>query len=155
MNCAVFPQVLDDLRIEEGRRLEAYLDGEGVWTIGYGHTRGVRQGDTCTLAQADAWLMLDLQVAEADLDRKVPWWKSMPAPAQRALLNMCFNLGWPRLAGFHKMLTALEYGNFSAAADEAMNSKWSRQVGDGPGGKFDRAERIAGLFRGAATNVGA
>ena len=30
------------VRAYEGLRLEAYQDGAGIWTIGYGHTEGVR-----------------------------------------------------------------------------------------------------------------
>ena len=41
----------------ESCRLEAYDDGTGTWTIGWGHTAGVKPGDTCTQAQADAWLL--------------------------------------------------------------------------------------------------
>lgn len=36
--------------------LHAYLDQGGVPTIGWGHISGVHMGDTCTQAQADAWL---------------------------------------------------------------------------------------------------
>src|SRR5690348_2304409 len=49
---------------EEGLRLAAYRDQGGVWTIGYGHTYGVRAGDRCTRAQAVCWLLGDLQAAE-------------------------------------------------------------------------------------------
>ena len=44
----------------EGCRLTAYLCPAGVWTIGYGHTAGVTQGQTITQAQADAFLKADL-----------------------------------------------------------------------------------------------
>ncbi len=44
----------------EGCRLTAYLCPAGVWTIGYGHTAGVVQGQTITQAQADAFLKADL-----------------------------------------------------------------------------------------------
>lgn len=45
----------------EGCELAAYLDGGGVWTIGYGTTfypngTRVKEGDTCTQEQADYWL---------------------------------------------------------------------------------------------------
>lgn len=30
----------------EGLRLTAYQDSVGVWTIGYGHTKGVKKGQT-------------------------------------------------------------------------------------------------------------
>lgn len=32
----------------EGRRLVAYQCSAGVWTLGVGHTAGVKAGDTCT-----------------------------------------------------------------------------------------------------------
>ena len=48
----------------EGYRSEAYLCPAGGWTIGYGHTAGVKEGDTCTKEQADLFLQEDLQWAE-------------------------------------------------------------------------------------------
>lgn len=66
------------------------------WTIGYGHTKDVREGDTCTLAQADAWLMEDLEEAAAKVRATV----SAPVTAGEfdALTSMAFNLkgGVPR-----------------------------------------------------------
>ena len=59
---------------------------------------------------------------------------------QRALANMAFNLGMPTLQRFSRMLRALEAGEYEAAAREALDSRWARQVGA-------RAERIAELFR--------
>lgn len=43
----------------EGCRLNAYKDIGGVWTIGYGHTKGVKKGDTISQSQADAFLLED------------------------------------------------------------------------------------------------
>lgn len=40
----------------EGVRLKAYKDSVGTWTIGYGHTFGVKQGDSCSHFQAEKWL---------------------------------------------------------------------------------------------------
>lgn len=39
-----------------GPALRAYKDSAGVWTIGYGKTREVVPGMTCTESQADRWL---------------------------------------------------------------------------------------------------
>ena len=44
----------------EGCRLKAYKCPAGVLTIGYGHTAGVKEGDTITQAQADEYLRNDL-----------------------------------------------------------------------------------------------
>lgn len=48
----------------EGCRLTVYLCPAGVWTIGYGHTAGVTQGQTITQAQADSFLKSDLEKYE-------------------------------------------------------------------------------------------
>lgn len=44
----------------EGCRLKSYKCPAGVWTIGYGHTAGVKEGDTITQEQADEYLRNDL-----------------------------------------------------------------------------------------------
>ena len=48
----------------EGCRLTAYLCPAGVWTIGYGHTAGVKKGQVITQTQADAFLKSDLEKYE-------------------------------------------------------------------------------------------
>lgn len=48
----------------EGCRLKAYKCPAGVWTIGYGHTAGVKEGDTITQEQADDYLRNDLEKYE-------------------------------------------------------------------------------------------
>jgi GH24 family phage-related lysozyme (muramidase) len=53
----------------EGCRLAAYQDVGSVWTIGYGRTRGVHSGMTCTQAQAEAWLQQDVREAESAVNR--------------------------------------------------------------------------------------
>lgn len=44
----------------EGCRLNAYKCPAGVWTIGYGHTAGVKAGDSITLEEAENYLRNDL-----------------------------------------------------------------------------------------------
>lgn len=48
----------------EGCRLKAYKCPAGVWTIGYGHTAGVKKGDTITQQTADDYLRNDLTTYE-------------------------------------------------------------------------------------------
>ena len=52
----------------EGLRLKAYLCPGGVWTIGYGHTAGVKSGMVITEAQAEEYLKADLIVFERYLN---------------------------------------------------------------------------------------
>ena len=48
----------------EGCRMKAYKCPAGVWTIGYGHTAGVKEGDTITQDKADDYLRNDLEKYE-------------------------------------------------------------------------------------------
>ena len=48
----------------ESCRLTAYQDTAGVWTVGYGHTKGVKKGDRITQYQAEQFLREDLSEFE-------------------------------------------------------------------------------------------
>lgn len=144
-------QVFDDLELDEADRLTVYDDAtgkpivpgtmvKGIPTIG----RGVNLVDGISPAESQYLTMNRIRNAAKDLDRNVPWWKDMSGNRRRALLNMSFNLGWPRLSGFKKTLALLkqavdleESGAFDKAqevygraAEEAVDSKWARQVGE-------------------------
>ena len=49
----------------EGCKLKAYKDSAGVLTIGYGHTKNVKSGQTITQEEADAFLLEDLEKFDA------------------------------------------------------------------------------------------
>ncbi len=51
----------------EGCRLQAYQDAAGVWTIGYGHTYNVREGDRISQWYADDLLKEDIENVERQL----------------------------------------------------------------------------------------
>ena len=130
-------RIKDDLRRDEGLRLTPYHCTAGKLTIGVGRNLddlGI------TAEEADYLLENDIGRVAMELDHNIPWWRGLPAGAQRALVNMAFNLGWPRLSGFTNMLAALEAGDMATAAAEALNSRWAGQVGE-------RADRIAALIR--------
>ena len=132
--------IVADLKRDERFVSHAYLDSEGYWTIGYGRLIDKRLGGGITETEAETLLDHDLRDTRTDLDHALPWWRGLPQPWQRGLVNMAFNLGLPRLRGFKKMLAALEAGDGEQAAAEALDSKWARQVGE-------RAQRIAALYR--------
>ncbi len=79
------------VRSHEGLRLEAYQDGAGVWTIGYGHTEGVKPGDAIGAEQAEQLLEADLVAAETAVSRlvKVPLTDNQFS----ALVSFVFNEG--------------------------------------------------------------
>lgn len=116
----------------ESCRLIAYQDQIGVWTIGWGHTRGVYEGMTCTQEQADAWLLADIAIYEQDVNTHVK--VEINQQEFDALVDFAFNLGNGALNG-STLLRLLNAGDFSGAAKEFK--KW-----DHAGGKI-----VAGLLR--------
>jgi GH24 family phage-related lysozyme (muramidase) len=52
---------IDLIKSFEGCVLTAYKDVAGVWTIGYGHTSGVREGQVITQSDAEVMLKFDVQ----------------------------------------------------------------------------------------------
>lgn len=55
----------------EGLRLEAYRDAVGIWTIGYGTTRGVKPGMLISEAEAEKFLQEDLSRFEEAIHEAV------------------------------------------------------------------------------------
>lgn len=100
--------------------LVAYRCPAGVWTCGWGHTRGVYEGMTITAACADALLLEDVRAVEAEL-RPMVAGLELTQGQWDALVSLCFNLkGGPRAlpAKAPKLWKALHAGDKRAAANE-------------------------------------
>lgn len=76
----------------EGLRLTAYADSAGVWTIGYGHTKGVQPGDTITPRVALDFLSQDCSIAANEVARHLPGVTLLQREFD-ALCSLVFNLG--------------------------------------------------------------
>lgn len=61
--------LINQIKKFEACVLTAYQDSVGVWTIGYGHTAGVKKGDKITQYQAEQFLKEDLAKFEAVADK--------------------------------------------------------------------------------------
>ena len=135
----------------EGCVLQAYPDpatGGAPWTIGYGHTRGVRPGDTCTREQALAWLRDDLADAEAAISSLV----KVPLNQNQfdALVSFTYNLGRGNLAS-STLLRLLNAGNYVDVGAQFL--RWNRGPhGPMPGLTRRRAAERA-LFEGQPVHV--
>ncbi len=99
----------------EGVRLTAYQDVVGVWTIGYGHTKGVYAGMNITQTQAEAFLKEDIISHVAYLKKVV----------KVVLTQNQFDA----LASFHFNLGAYVLQNDTTLLEYINNSKW-QQVGN-------------------------
>lgn len=116
----------------EGCRLTAYQDSTGIWTIAYGHTKGVTAGMICTQDQADQWLTEDIAFAVANVNRKV----HIPLTQGEfdSMVDFDFNLGNGSLDS-STLLKLVNSGDFAAAANQF--DEW-----DHAGGQV-----VAGLLR--------
>lgn len=125
------------LVIDEGLKLFPYRDTMGIITIGIGRNlehRGITREEAYAMCENDINDCLSL------LTKNIPGFSKFSDARQQALCNMCFNLGWEKLAKFNNMLMHIQRGEWEEAASAALNSLWAKQVGD-------RAKRIAKLLR--------
>lgn len=110
----------------EALRLFPYKCPADKLTIGYG-----RNLEDRGISADEAYYMLknDIKKCQQELAH-FDWYVGQPVCVQEALVNMCFNLGLPRLLGFKKMISALLKRDYTQAAIEALDSKWAKQVGN-------------------------
>lgn len=134
------PALFREIDRDEGNVPYAYQDHLGYWTIGRGFLIDKEKGGRLPEEVNDFWLAHIIKGREAELDRRIPWWRQLSDARQRALLNMSYQLGVAGLLRFPAMLRALQAGKNEEAADEAMDSLWARQT---PA----RAARIAEMIR--------
>jgi GH24 family phage-related lysozyme (muramidase) len=125
----------------EALRLKAYQDSVGVWTIGYGHTKGVKEGDTCTEKEADEYLRQDMWIKEAAVKRLVH--VPLTQGQYDALCDFAFNLGEGNLAS-STLLKLLNAGSYMEAGMEFQ--KWNKAGGKVLKGLVDRRAAEADLF---------
>jgi lysozyme len=127
----------DELIRDEGLRFKIYLDTVGKSTIGVG-----RNLSDVGISREEAMIMLDNDITAATtaLDATFPWWRGMNDVRQNAIVNMAFNLGIHRLAGFKLALAAMEKGDYAEAANQMEHSEWYTQVGG-------RAIRLTEMMR--------
>ena len=132
-------QLLDSIKAEEGSKVVGgrhvvYPDSLGLETCGYGRllSRGFSQDE------AELMLANDLAVARAAASQ-YSWFAGLSQNRQDAVVDMIFNIGPTRFAGFVDLIAALTSGSYSTAAAEMLDSRWHVQVGK-------RAERLARIM---------
>jgi lysozyme len=129
-------ELIKELRRDEGVVDHAYQDSLGYWTIGVGRLIDKRKGGRLTDEEIDYLLMNDVKECVKDLDKHLPWWRSLSDARRRVLVNMRFNLGMAGLLGFKNTLRFIEQGDYKRASANMLVSKWAKQVGK-------RANRLA------------
>lgn len=116
-----------------------------VWTIAYGHTKDVKPGDTCTLAQGEIWLREDVAWAVEAVNRAVT--VPLTQPQFDALVSFVYNIGAPNFFT-STLLKQLDAGDYEAAANDML--AWDHQHGVVLNGLLTRREQERERFLSAA-----
>ena len=128
----------------EGCELTASQCSANVWTLGYGHTKGVREGDECDVERAEDMLINDLQEFERWVNELVK--VELSQHQFDALVAWTFNLGPTNLAE-STMLKRLNVKDYEIVPTEMR--RWNRAGGQVVDGLVRRREAEALLFSGA------
>jgi len=120
-------QLLEMLKRHEGVRSHVYLCSAGYETIGVG--RNISQsGMGLSEDEVDYLLENDILRVLKELSSEYPWFNDLDDVRKDAMIDISFNLGATRLRGFKKALAAMEVADYTLAAKEFLDSKWSRDV---------------------------
>tara|TARA_R100001129_G_scaffold171062_1_gene141024 strand:+ start:515 stop:1051 length:537 start_codon:yes stop_codon:yes gene_type:complete len=127
----------------EGCELSSYVCSGGVHTIGYGHTKDVKEGDTCSSEEAEYYLKDDLESFEGAVSRLVE--VKLNQNQFDALVAWTFNLGWGALSS-STLLKVLNDGNYQGVPEQIK--RWNMAGGKVLDGLIRRREAEALLFEG-------
>ena len=127
----------------EGLRLKAYQDVVGVWTIGYGSTRGVKSGMVITEAEAERLLREDVHRFEQAVNSAV----KVPINDNQfsALVSFSYNVGAEALR-ISTLLKLLNQRDYSGAANQFP--RWNKAGGRVLAGLTRRRNAERALFLG-------
>jgi lysozyme len=125
----------------EGCETEAYNDGVGVATIGFGHTVGVKMGQKITVAEAEDYLKHDLGIYEKAVCKAVKI--KINDNQFSALVSFSFNVGVRAMTG-STLVRVLNAGNPEIAADNFLS--WTYGGGHQMAGLVRRRQAEKSLF---------
>jgi lysozyme len=135
---------LDLIKGFESLSLTAYPDpgtGGEPWTIGYGHTGGVKKGDVCTEEEALDWLRDDCGAAEACITAHVL--VELTQSQYDALVSFIFNVGCGNFKG-STLCKLINAGDMDSAAEQFV--RWNKAAGKVLAGLTRRREAEATMF---------
>ena len=120
-------KLLEMLKRHEGVRSHVYLCSAGYETIGVGRNIS-KSGMGLSDDEVDYLLENDIARVIKELSSEYPWFNSLDDVRKDAMIDISFNLGATRFRGFKRALAAMEVADYTTAAKEFLDSKWSRDV---------------------------
>jgi len=125
----------------EGCELEAYKCPAGVWTIGYGHIKGVKEGMTITESQAEEMLKSELNEYEGYINNLVT--AELNQNQFDAMVSWVYNLGGGNLKA-STLLKVLNSGDYDGVPAQML--RWNKAGGKVLEGLTRRRQAEADLF---------
>ena len=134
---------IDLIKHFEGCELKAYKCPAGVWTIGYGHTKGVEPGDEWSEDHANHMLEVELEEYEGYVSKYV----TAPLGQNQfdALVSWTYNLGGGNLSA-STMLKVLNAGEYEEVPNQML--RWNKAGGKVLEGLTRRRQAEADMFCG-------
>ena len=120
-------RLLEMLKRHEGVRSHVYLCSAGYETIGVGRNIS-NTGMGLFDDEVDYLLENDIARVIKELSSEYPWFNNLDDVRKDAMIDISFNLGATRFRGFKNALSAMESADYTLAAKEFLDSKWSRDV---------------------------
>jgi lysozyme len=120
-------KLLEMLKRHEGVKSHVYLCSAGYETIGVGRNIS-KSGMGLSDDEVDYLLENDIVRVIKELSSEYPWFRGLDDVRKDAMIDISFNLGATRLRGFKRALAAMEVADYTTAAKEFLDSKWSRDV---------------------------
>ena len=126
-----FEELKERIKEHEGFRNKVYLDHLGNRTIGYGHlclpNEKWDDDKIYDSKELNKTFEYDFNIACKDAEKLIAK-DSIHPDAFGCLVNLTFNIGFPRASKFVKMLAALKKQEYKIAAKEILDSRYANQV---------------------------
>lgn len=140
-NLLLGPRGTEIIHSNESLRLKAYRDSGGVWTIGWGHTKGVKPGSEINIFEADRLFKQDVAHVERAIHNMVD--VDLSQEQFDALVSFAYNVGTGALHN-STLLRVLNQGKYKLAADELL--RWDKVNGKVLSGLARRRREERRLF---------
>lgn len=125
------PRGAELIKSYETLKFSAYLPTkDDVWTIGWGHTKGVKKGDICTIDQAEKWFREDVSGVENEVNSLIEKWQvNLTQSMFDALVSLVFNVGGGAIKAGK--------GNQALKQEDLGSTIWRELTGWGKDNKSD------------------
>ena len=138
-------EIKQRIKEHEGFRDTVYSDSLGFATIGYGHlvlpTDNFVEGTTYDKETLEEVFDNDFKIAHDSANELLTDIEHNHI-VKGVIIEMCFQLGKPRVMKFKKMWEALKNNDLETASKEMIDSNWHKQT-------TKRCESLANVMRNA------